>query len=282
MGTTAWRCLVVVACLLACEFPRPADVIGDDGASDGGVDASPAPDWVTRRGGTGDDAGVEVASTADGGVVMAGRFRGTMTLGGAPISAAGGFSAWIARYGADGSHRWSVAVGDGDTNVTGIAVDSDGAVYAFGSFTGPVNFGGGVRSASTGLYLVKLSATGGYQWDRVFTTDYAIPGRIALLGADRIAICGIVNNTPIDFGGGPLLARAINGYVAVFAASTGAHSWSKILTTGDDVIVVDLVDVGGDVVVIGDFGTTASLGGALLRAREWVSRLVNRPPCAAG
>ena len=192
-----------------------------------------------------------------------------MTLGGAPLTSPASFATWVARYRPDGSYLWSIVLGDNLTGVDAIAVDDSGDTFVSGSFTGPIDFGGGVRGAAGGLYLVKLSASGLYLWDRVFPTTFTTAQRVAIVSPDRVAISGTINGT-IDFGGGPITATGgTDNFVAAFSTASGAHAWSRALTSsGDDANYVDLVTVGGDVIVVGDFASTALLGGDALTAQS--------------
>lgn len=267
-----------------CAYPDPScssgyrysdQAIGDElsgvcvaTGNDSGVAAN-IPDWVVRHGGPGDDRGTAIAAAPNGDIVVTGTFTGTMTLGGPAITAAGGTSVWVARYRADGTHLWSVRLGDTTfVGSSGISVDSNGDVYVTGLFLGPINFGGGVRTAKGGGFLVKISGVdGAYQWDDVFR---AYPSGIAILNFQNIAICGIFSGT-VDFGGGGRTSIPPNGndnFLAVYNTTSGSHVWSKALTTtGDDLSQCGIAAVDGDVVVAGGFTGTASLGGDPLAAR---------------
>ena len=245
---------------------------------DAGIDAPPdtpdadlpAVDWATRHGGPSDDRGLAIAVAPNGDLVMAGTFTGTMNLGGAAISSAGGADGWVARYSAAGTFRWSTKLGGiGADLATGVAVDANGDVYVVGSFVGPVDFGGGSRANARGGYLVKLaSATGAYVWDRVFgstTVDNAIS--VAAVDANTVAIGGRFTGT-IDFGNGNRSATPAGGFdsfVAAYSTATGASVWSNALTTtGNDGDFGSLIAVGGDVYVTASYFGTATLGGASL------------------
>lgn len=265
-----------------CAYPDPVCPTGyrysTDDVGDGvsgacvtvATDASA--DWVTRHGGPGDDQGVAVAVAPNGDIVMTGTFTGTMTLGGATITSAGDTNTWVARYRADGTHLWSIRLGDGGAiSARAVAVDGNGDVYVAGNFVGSVNFGGGVRTSTTiGAFLVKLSGVdGAYRWDRGFGFGIAIADGLAVLDASNIAVCGRFLGTA-DFGGGARTSTPANGFdsfVATYSTDFGAHVWSTVLmTSGALDFPCGVTAVGGDVVVTAGFSGTAMLGGVPLTA----------------
>lgn len=252
-----------------CVDANPIDA-GVDVPTDTPDADLPAVDWATRHGGPTDDRGLSIAVAPNGDLVMAGTFTGTMNLGGAPMGSAGGADAWVARYSAAGTFRWSTKLGGiGADLAAGVAVDPNGDVYVVGSFVGPVDFGGGSRSNARGGYLVKLAgATGAYVWDRVFGTSVADNAiAVAAVDANTVAIGGRFTGT-VDFGGGNRSATPAGGFdsfVAAYNTSTGASVWSNALTTtGNDGDFGALVAVGGDVYVTASYFGTATLGGASL------------------
>jgi len=270
-----------------CAYPDPVCPTGyrysTDDVGDGvsgacvTVATDAGTDWVTRHGGPGDDTGSAVAAAPNGDIVMTGTFTGTMTLGGPAITSAGDTNSWVARYRADGTHLWSIRLGDAAMiAATAVAVDGNGDIYVVGSFDGSVNFGGGIRTITTtdafafDAFVVKLSgADGAYRWDRVFGTGFTVAQGVAVLDASNIAVCGGFLGT-VDFGEGPRTSTPADGadnFVATYSTDFGAHVWSTVLmTSGNELSRCGVAAVGGDVVVFGNFSGTAMLGGAPLTA----------------
>lgn len=278
-----------------CAYPDPAcpggyrystQSVGDglsgecvpDGNPDGGIDAPdarpdadvPVADWTTRYGGPGDDTGVSIAVASNGDLITTGTFTQTMNVGGSALSSAGQTDVWVGRYHADGSHVWSIKFGGiGADSALGVAVDAAGDVYVVGHFVGPVDFGGGSRANANGGFLVKLAgASGAYVWDRVFGASVAdLTGGVTVLDASTVAVGGRFTGT-VDFGGGNVTSQppaGFDSYVAAYAISSGAHVWSRALSsTGNDGDFGGITSVGGDVLVTGGFFGTATLGGTSL------------------
>jgi hypothetical protein len=264
----AWFAITILHVAAACRidgYYLPVDSNPEVGVE------FPIGDWVTRYGGLGDDLGSAVAVAPNGDLLLTGSFMDAITLGGPALTSGGGADVWVARYQADGTFIWSTRFGGiGEDRGRGIAVGGDGAVYVVGDFVAPVDFGGGIRS-SNGGFLVKLAAsTGTFVWDRVFEASGKVRAEAtAILDARTIAVGGIFSGTA-SFGGGALVSTPSNspdGFVAVYDIATGAHVWSKVLTTsGEDDWLGGLVAIEGDLVVAGAFKGTGMLGGSPLQA----------------
>lgn len=104
--------------------------------------------WAKGFGGscTFDRQGYGVSADASGDVAIVGSFCGTITFGGAMLTAAGTGSAldvYAARFSTDGTHLNSARVGGtGSEYGFGVAQNANGRFYATGSFTGFADFGG--------------------------------------------------------------------------------------------------------------------------------------------
>lgn len=252
-------------------------------STDTGDAAPAAKDWAARLEGSGFRSVVAIAAAPNGDLVLTGSFRGTIELGGAPLTATGtGPDIWVARYRPDGSHVWSIRMGsDNYEFVYSVAVDSVGDVYVAGQNWGAVDFGGGQRSYRGGFLVKLFGANGAYIWDRTFgaSMDPWLGANrateIAVIDSNRVVVCGRFGGT-IDFGGGNRTSAPANGtdwFLAAYESSTGAHLWSRPLTsTGHEQLEefdderCDVIPVDGDVIATGLFRGTATLGGANLLA----------------
>jgi hypothetical protein len=148
-----------------------------------------------------------------------------------------------------------------------MVVDGTGASVVLGILKGKADFGGGflTSAGSQDIYLVKYSATGNYLWSfRIGGTSNEVPKGIAIDSADNIVITGFFGGT-VDFGGGPLTGSSAAGFVAKYS-STGAHLWSRRLSTGtvlDEGTAIG-VDGASNVIVAGGFYGTVNFGGGAL------------------
>jgi hypothetical protein len=107
------------------------------------------------------------AVDSGGNVVLAGAFSGSVNVGGGALTSAGGDDILVARLDSSGNHLWSKKFGGADDDeVSGVAVDGNGAVLLVGQSFGGVDFGGGTV-ANGGSYAAKLSPSGSF----VFSDD---------------------------------------------------------------------------------------------------------------
>jgi hypothetical protein len=125
--------------------------------------------WSKSFGDSREDRGEGVAVDAAGDVLLTGAFKGTVDLGGGPLTSAGDTDIFLVKLtGGDGSHQWSKRFGGGaaDQGLDVAAGPNNGVVMA-GSFASPtLNLGTGslTNQGSTDTFVAKYSATGTPVW----------------------------------------------------------------------------------------------------------------------
>ncbi len=198
------------------------------------------PIWSKRFGAADSDIGYSVAADrsancdGNGGtncVVVAGLFSDTVNFGGAPLTSAGSYDIFVAKYSANGTHLWSKRFGSANEDVAyGVAVDAAGNVLLTGFFSASADFGGGTLSSQyfdRDVFVVKLSPTGAHVWSENFSSTSSDIGQaIAVDAAGNVAVTGFFTGS-IDFGTGRLTARKEDIFVAKFAGSDGHAVWAK-------------------------------------------------------
>ncbi|MDN7025300.1 PKD domain-containing protein [Methanoculleus sp. FWC-SCC1] len=123
----------------------------------------PVPEWQAACGGSGWDAGVDLRSTGDGGVIAVGSSRSD---DGEVSGNHGHTDIWVVKIDADGTPLWQRCLGgSGDDYAAGVAETVDGGYIAVGttwSCDGDVcgNHGG------CDLWVVKLDDSGTLLWQR--------------------------------------------------------------------------------------------------------------------
>lgn len=126
-----------------------------------------------------------VALDGVGNTVVAGSFRGTVTLGNFTLSSAGGTDGIVARLSPAGVWLQAVRLGGTtDEAITTVAVSAAGAVWVAGGFNNSLSLGGVMLSGGNsvtgiynGMFLASLTAAG--QWQQVAqATNLVIPDRI--------------------------------------------------------------------------------------------------------
>jgi hypothetical protein len=130
------------------------------------LDGSGAPLWAKSFGNDKIQGVSGMAVDADGGVVVAGYFSGTIDFGGGPITPAstcdpGDFchDAYLLKLAADGSHVYSRGLG-GTSNdfAEDVAVDPKGGLVLSGSYSYEIDFGLGepIKGEYADIFVTKL------------------------------------------------------------------------------------------------------------------------------
>jgi len=236
-----------------------------------GGDGTPA--WQAKNyGGAYDDAASAVAVDGANNVYFTGYFRGTVNFGGTSMSVPfdTDLDVFICKLNSAGVHQWSKHfTNSGNDRGYGIAADTAGDVAITRSFTNTIDFGGGPLTSANGmtdLFVARFSTAGVLQWARNFGAPDGSDGGygVAMDPSGNVFIAAYAVQ-PADFGGGTLSALGgSDAIVAKYAASSGAHMWSRRLGgTGNDYAYGVAVDGSGNVFVAGAYEDVASFGGAL-------------------
>jgi hypothetical protein len=132
--------------------------------------------WTRRMGGTAADSTYEVSLDPAGNAYVAGMFRNTASFGGfcAPLTSAGDFDIFYARYAPGGTCVWARrAGGAGYDAAYDINIDAGGRLYVTGMFTASAAFPTGTTTTTTvtgaqqDVFLARVSiATGNATWVR--------------------------------------------------------------------------------------------------------------------
>jgi hypothetical protein len=192
-------------------------------------------------------------------------------FGAGPLTSAGGYDIFVAKFDPSGNCTWSVAFGDSaNQGGSGIATDSENDVLITGFFAGTTNFGGGGLTATAGgddIFVAKLDPTGAYLWAKAFgSAVYATGAGIAVDGSGDILTNGTFEGT-IDLGAGALTSPSgeISVYLAKFKSS-GRSVWSKGFFVDPDAGANSAetfqlaLDSAGDSIFTGYFGGTIDFG----------------------
>ena len=132
-------------------------------------------DWFNTFAPVGGTVSVsEVRTDANGSLVVAGDFRGQLTVGGGPLdtgaTAPNELAGFVARIRWDAQHLWSYAIpgGQESTRVHALAVNGDGTVLVGGGLgQGAVFDGKTATGAPTTPFLAQYRPNGTRSWTRV-------------------------------------------------------------------------------------------------------------------
>lgn len=122
----------------------------------------------------------ETAVAADGSVIVTGAFNAEATIAGNPFEPVG-TSAYIAKYNADGTAAWSVAL-TGAATITAITTDAEGNIYVAGRYADEVTLG----STDDKTAIVKgIMVWGEYSMDKdaSFIARYSAAGALTAVNS---------------------------------------------------------------------------------------------------
>ncbi|TAF63599.1 MAG: T9SS C-terminal target domain-containing protein [Cytophagales bacterium] len=123
--------------------------------------------WAESIGGSGNDAALQVGTSANGNVYVGGYFSNTISLSSGSLSSQGGEDIFVAQLTNNGELEWASQAGtsSGDTTMV-LAVDSVGHCTIAGTFRGRFIIGN-TRLESKSIrdaYLAKFSSEGYFTW----------------------------------------------------------------------------------------------------------------------
>jgi hypothetical protein len=183
--------------------------------------ASGAHQWSRRFGSADGQFGHGVGVDGSGNVCLMGTFDGTVDFGGGNLVSAGNFDIVLAKYTANGVHRWSKRLGSpGYESDKAVAVDGSGNVFLTGSFDGTVDFGGGnlVSAGKFDIFLAKFNEYGGLEYSRRFgDTESDVGNAVGVDASGNAVVVGLFKGT-VDFGGGGIVS---GGDYDIFVAKYG-------------------------------------------------------------
>jgi hypothetical protein len=148
---------------------------------------------------------------ADGSLLVAVVFTGTIDLGGGSLTSVGTSALAAARFNSSGTLLWAKSFGGAGSSFTigSIGGNAAGDVALSGGYAGTVDLGGGALSATDDTFVAMFDTTGTLKWSQ--TVSVGGQGElIATAGS-----CGLVfatNSPNVDFGTGPV--SVVTGGVA--------------------------------------------------------------------
>jgi hypothetical protein len=167
-------------------------------------------------------------------IYVSGRWRGRLDFGGnlqsPPQSQGEGLyeNGFVASYSASGGVlRWVRSL-PGDNQVTTLAADADGNIYAAGTLTAPTDFGGGLRGNATDqsgrMFVASYDNVGNYRFDIVATSGDSTSGSSAsglAVQGNAVLVLGTYSGS-IQIGAQALSTPDPDPMVLMIDAPTGA------------------------------------------------------------
>jgi hypothetical protein len=219
--------------------------------------------WQRSAGGANADAAYSVAASSSA-VVITGYFTGTINFGGTDLISAGSQDCFVARYTNLGTHVFSKGFGGTSSDQAhAVVLDSGGNAIITGYFANTINFGGSnlVSAGGVDIFLAKFNSTGTHVWSSRFGSTSTEQGEgLAVDASNNVILTGLFSGT-INFGGANLVPVSQDAFLAKFNSSA-VHQWSQRmggtgLDRGDNLAV----DSDGNILLGGNFTSTANFGG---------------------
>ncbi|MES2701785.1 MAG: T9SS type A sorting domain-containing protein [Bacteroidota bacterium] len=226
--------LVLITVFITCTF----NVLGQH---------APSISWDTHLGGTGSDYLYCVRQTPDGGYILAGSSN---SVNGDVTGAHGANDAWVVKLSATGAVQWKKAFGgSSDDMAMSIEPTWDGGYIFAGSTQSPDGDVVGIH-ADWDYWIVKLSDTGGIQWQQTLGGSLADLGQSVKQTADSgYIVAGCSKSADGD-------VTAPHGgydYWVMRLSRTGSLLWQRSFGgTGDDYAVSVQQAADGGFIVAGD------------------------------
>lgn len=208
------------------------------------------------------------AVDASGNVVVAGYFRGTLTLGSFGLTSAGGRDIFVARLSPAGVWQQAMrAGGTADDEAFAVALEPNGTAVVAGSFTSPTAGFGPTTLTNAGMndaFVARLNAAGAWvQAVRAGSPDGEGVKAVAVDTGGQVVVAGYFSGTGIATFGAFTVAGAggrQNIYVArLNAAGTWTQAVSAEGSSGDFVTGLAL-DNAGTATVCGTFALSTRFG----------------------
>ncbi|MDO7874089.1 hypothetical protein Q5H93_05040 [Hymenobacter sp. ASUV-10] len=227
--------------------------------------------WATAAGGPGQDRASALAVGSAGDLVVGGRFTDTVAFGTSQLVSKGSSDAFVARLTRTGTWQWGIgAGGEENDEVSALAVNAAGDIYATGYFSNTVAFGSNLLTGQgmDDAFVAKLSSGGRWQWATAATATNTAYGKgLAADPAGGVFVTGSFWGMA-QFGPTKLNSNASDdGFVAKLD-DTGAWQWVAPLASDYlESIVGIALDKTGRIYIAGTFSRSIQGGAFRLSSR---------------
>lgn len=184
------------------------------------------------------------------------------------ITASSGTNGFLYRIDSSGHMNWAINFGgSGNSRVQDIAVDDAGMIYAFGDFTGTVDFNpdpqiteSRTSAGSMDIFLCKIDPSGKLIWAKSFSSDFTSYGyRIQINHQNQLIIGGVFGDS-LHWGSGSsthdLYTTSYDLFVAK-ADTSGTLVWAKNFHSNNSIFMRDIgIADNDDILFTGGFKGT--------------------------
>ncbi len=228
------------------------------------------PLWARHFGGPGSDMIESLVVDSEGNIIVGGGYAEELVIGKSSLPASGSDDGFVAKFDPEGRRMWAKRFGGKNSDsVWSVAVDASNNVYASASISGPTTIGteSFEMAGKDDAYLIAMAPDNAFRW----ATRIASPGDDFGRGLATDASGSVYWS--VEFAqsakiGETALESVGNRDVAVVKLNdSGAPTWATTFGGLGDESVNDIdVDAGGDVLLIGEFKETVTVGSTKLRS----------------
>jgi hypothetical protein len=234
-----------------------------------------ATQWALKAGADNVQSALGITADAQGNVVVAGAFQGTIDLGAGVLTSAGLNDAYVAKLGANGTAMWSKKFGDGGFHqyAQHVATDAQRQRPRDRLLPRHINFGGqnlsDISNFFDDIFVAKLDAAGNHVWSKRYGDINSEESKaIATDAQSNVLVAGAFQKT-VNFGGGAIVAEdgGFNAFVAKLTPA-GEQVWAKSFgdTAAEQKALGVTADDDGNVYVVGYHKGSIDFGGGALAA----------------
>ena len=242
--------------------------------------------WAQGFGGTGYNAGNQIAADAAGNAYVGGSFQNTINFNATTsLTSLGSNDVFVAKLDPTGALLWAKGFGGAATDsLGGLAVDASGNVYAAGTFGGPAKFGTFSMTPANGsasdVFAIKLDPTGAVTWAEQVGGGLSTFGTALALDSQANAYIGgeFSGQGNLNPQGGANFTSAGGLDAFVLKLDTkGVYQWA--LTGGgpsNDYVTALAVHAPDDLAAIGRYTGPATFGPNVLQSIDSTNMYVSR------
>ncbi|MCA9617569.1 MAG: hypothetical protein KC731_01020, partial [Myxococcales bacterium] len=223
--------------------------------------------WAQSFGGTGMSNARHVTTADDGGVIVAGDFDGSLTIGATTLWSKGDRDAFVAAFSRQGDFLWARSFGGSwYDEVTGIDTGPGGAIYLTlrcqdVDFPPLGHYG---LAGGEDICVAKLDGMGVPQWAQSFGSPMWEQTWGLATTSEGVFIAGELD-TSLTIGNTTLTAPTKGGFVARLALDTGIPIWARSVDSPNWISVQGIAAApNGHVDVVGTYTTSVTVGGITL------------------